>query len=240
MLKYTKSKDDKQHEERDLKGSPVMRYLRNQEALKFNVGDIVVKQTGYQKDAAGNQIWKTDTTPIGAPKKFMYVFENELGVGYIKQLKADGTGFTSFLQCVANFDCEYTRLALDPDFVDHMLIGDSGDQFQYNALHAAKKLRRKEAMDKNRKIILNMKAKEEWFNNDAKAGDRFWYAHSHKELHKNEYEIIAVERSVVVGHDRLKVKPVGKNQSWTDSWDFDRVRYAKITLTKPYSLEDEL
>ena len=210
-----------------------MRYLKNQEALRFNIGDILVKQSKQGED------WKTDKTGIGAPKKYMYVFENELGVGYIKQLKVDGSGFTSHLQCVANYDGEYTRLALDPEFVDHMLIGE--DDFKYNALHAYKKSFRQEAMKKNNKLCLHVKAKKIWVEEQMKPGDKFWCGHSFQQLIDSPYEIVSVTRDQNRNGKTIDVSFVVKDQSGVrHQWNERQILYRKLSLTKPYPLEDDL
>lgn len=139
-LKYEKTAADDDRERSDLRTNPVMRFLKNQEYYRFNVGDIVLKQTRWSY----NGDWETALTAVGAPRKFMYVFENDLGIGYIKQLKVDGSGFTSGLQCTANFDPDTTRLVLDPDFVDHMLVGEQ--EFQYNEEYLDKKNFRQEEL----------------------------------------------------------------------------------------------
>ena len=234
-LKYTKTKDDVSVEKRDLKYSPIMRYIKNQEALRFNVGDILIKQSKW-----GNNDWETSKTGIGAPKKYMYVFENELGVGYIKQLKVDGSGFTSQLQCVANFDCDYTRLVLDPEYVDHMLIGE--DEFKYNTQHAYKKIFRQEAISKNRKMCLNAKAKNTWLKEQVKVGDKFWYCTSIQNLIDYPYEVVKVTRSVPIGAGffTLPYINVRDSQGSTRQWDENNIMYGKLSLTRPYPLEDPL
>lgn len=230
MPKYVKTKQDAQMEQRDLQSNPVMKYLRNQEALKFKVGDILIKQSKW-----GDK-WKTDSTAIGTPKKFMYVFENEMGIGYIKQIKVDGSGFTNYLQCVVNFDGEWNRLVLDPDYVDHMLIGEEGEEFETSTAHLNKKLERKQNMAKNRKLCLKMKEKEEWFFHKAKVGDTFWYGHTFKDLVKREYRIAAVTKNQDGQVHQLHILMVGEN--YARPWDFNTFRYGKLSLTKPFPLDD--
>src|ERR1035437_5962556 len=176
-LKYDKTQSDKNREGSDLRYNVIMKFLKQQENFKFNIGDILIKQTRY-----GDDTWKTETTSLEAPKKYMYVFENELGIGYIKQLRVDGSGFTTLLQCTANFDYDYVRLTLDPDFVDHMIIGE--EEFQYNQEYVNKKNFRKDAIAKNRKLLIgtqSFKKRLAWFHG-LKIGDKFWYGDNFDEL----------------------------------------------------------
>lgn len=189
-IKYEKTKQDIARETADLRQSPIMRFLQNQEFFKFNIGDVVVKQTRIRRDGE----WTTELVKgIGAPKKYVYVFENTLGIGYIKQLRVDGSGFTSNLICVANFDPDYSRFILDPEYATHMLIGD--DAFQYNEEYLAKKKYRQDAMKTNAKNQINVrsaKARHNWFEN-LKLGDKFWYGNTHDEIGDNEYTITKID-----------------------------------------------
>src|SRR5206468_3542273 len=101
--------------------------------------DVLIRQQ-YRYGPHNSRQWVTDCVSAHskAPKKFVYVYENELGIGYVKQLKADGSGFTSYMCCMANIDPAYTRFTIDPEYADHLLLSDGeqeftpGDQFLYD------------------------------------------------------------------------------------------------------------
>ena len=252
-LKYEKNWSDSSREDSDLKTNPVMRFLKHQEYYKFNIGDIVLKQTKW----SSNRDWETCNTAIGAPKKFMYVFENELGIGYIKQLKVDGSGFTSGLQCTANFDPDTTRLVLDPDFVDHMLVGE--EDFQYNKEYINKKNFRQEAIANNRKLLVSTQSHRKriiWFHG-LKVGDHFWFGDTFDELVKHSYEVMEVKDLPIeacpshvkdniggqidlMPHYRVitarRSECTGNDHQLTQ----DCFAWKKVTSTKPYPLKDEL
>ncbi|CAM6003914.1 unnamed protein product [Sphagnum balticum] len=217
-----------------MKHNPVMRFLRNQEYYKFNVGDIVIKQNKWTY----NGEWETKNTAVGAPTKYMYVFENELGIGYIKQLRVDGSGFTRHLECTANFDPDTTRLVLDPDFVDHMLIGEA--DFQYNKEYLDKKNFREEAMAKNRKLVLNARAKIKWLAT-AKPGDVFWGGNTFEKLVNDQYQVFEVFKDGPVPVLKaFKVIDIGTSHAREYVFGIDTIRWTKLSLQKPYPLEDEL
>src|ERR1039458_9087343 len=132
-IKYVKTKEDSAREKGDLINNQTVKFIKCQEAFKFNIGDIVIMQYHW-----GENNWRTKTSSgaIGAPTKFMYVFENEIGIGYIKQLRANGKGFATLTTCVADLDPNLVRLVLDPDLVDHMLLSDKGEEFDYAKCHA--------------------------------------------------------------------------------------------------------
>lgn len=188
-FQYKKTSQDKQREVSDLEHSPIMRFLQHQDYFKFQMGDIVVKQSRIRKDAE----WVTETIRgNGAPKKFAYVFENKLGIGYIKQLRVDGSGFTTNLICVANFDPDYTRFILDPEFATHKLIGE--DEFVANEEYLAKKKYKEEAIKKNKEFLVKVKnpqKRTEWFDS-LKVGDKFWYGQDYASMQNNEYTVTKI------------------------------------------------
>ncbi len=229
-LKYVKTHEDKGREKDDLRRSPIMRYLKNRDLFKFKVGDVLIKQNRWSMSGE----WKVAKTSVGAPKKYMYVFENELGIGYIKQLKVDGSGFTSTLECTANLDPETTQLILDPEFVDHMLIGD--DEFQYNKEHLAKKNFRQEAIAKNRKLLVRTRAAKKltaWLH-ALKPGDKFWMGSTWDELGKNCWEVLSVNERVI----ELRVKNC--KSGYTDVLTHNAIKWNKISMVEPYPLTDPL
>src|ERR1035437_2383731 len=127
-LTYIKTKQDSDREARDSILNQTVKFIKHQEAFKFNIGDIVIMQ---YRNTDGSWRTKATSNATDAPTKFMYVFENEVGIGYIKQLRAGGKGFTTLTTCVADIDPQSTRIILDPDLVDHMLLSDQGEEFDY-------------------------------------------------------------------------------------------------------------
>lgn len=184
-MKYEMTKEDKQRIESDLQHNTVIRFLRQQENNKFNIGDILVKETRVHeyKIPVEDQKWAVHKTPIGAPVKYMYVHENEYSVGYVKQLRADGTGFTSSTTCLANIDLDSTRFVLDPEYADHLMLNPD-EKFEYNNIHASRKQFREEAMAKNRKqcVSIGSAKKAEDFLKTLKIGDELWMGGSFEDL----------------------------------------------------------
>jgi hypothetical protein len=263
-LKYEKNRIDEDREKSDLERSPIMRFLRFQDHFKFNVGDILIKQTkSWSHHTPDN--WVTEKTSVGAPKKYMYVFENELGIGYIKQLKVDGTGFTTNLVCTANFDPENTRFLLDPDFVDHILIEGDGN-FQYNKEYLEKRRYRDNAIQENKKILFptgSVKKLLGWYN-QLKPGDVFWAGRTFDDLLVNKFEILSVKDhplSAMPSHVEsqlaysgtkylegkyrmIEVKCLESENSYqvgkTQITDATHFIHRKVTMQQPFPLEDAL
>lgn len=200
MKPYVKTQEDQNREASDLKTNAVMRWLLNQDAFKFNPGDVLIKKQkryGYNPQTHSQTFdWEIEviTKATGAPKKYVYCFENQLGIGYVRQLKAKGDGYSGTLICVANFDPENTRFELDPDFIDHQIIGEG--EFQYNQEYAHKRKYRDEAMAANRAIMIKTSNKaglKDWWLG-LKIGDEFWSADSFDDLEKCKYKVSQVQK----------------------------------------------
>lgn len=273
MKTYDKTQEDDRREESDLKNNSIMRWLQNQDAFKFNPGDILIKKTkNYNYNAhtrSQDHTWHTEviTKATSAPKKYIYAFENKLGIGYLRQLKADGSGYCGTLICVANFDPDNTRFELDPDFIDHTLVGE-GD-FQYNNEYAEKRKFRNEAMEANRKIMVRTSSKKQlidWFLG-LKPGDIFWYGPTFDELVECKYKVIKLVK---------KTKPITAQTSYggylskreqannfleASQWqeieveivespyqkagsrqhlDIGSFHWQKVTMTQPHPMKDQL
>lgn len=239
MKPYEKNQHDTSREERDLKTNPIMRWLQNQGAFRFNVDDILIKKTrnyNYNPHSRERSVeWNTEviTKASGAPKKYVYAFENKLGIGYVRQLKADGSGYCGTLICVASFDPENTRFELDPDFVDHTLIGDGN--FNYNNEYLAKKKFRQEAKEANKKLLIKTTSKEllaDWFLK-LKVGDVFWYGHTFDTLATNKYKVSAILKGLRPnkgGYWYGAVKEKSKTETMDDYLGDDRWQTVELEV----------
>lgn len=263
-MKYEKTKADEQKEKDDLVTSPIMRFLQRQEDFRFNIGDVLIKQRKMW-GLPDEDKWETETNRIGGPIKYMYVFENKLGIGYLKRLKVDGTGLASSLICTVNLDPEATRFQLDPEYADHLMLADEDEKFEYNKIYKVNKEFRNEAIIKNRKLLVggtgSHKKVVEWFK-DLKKGDVFWHGHSYDDLISHKYEVTnitgkklstmtnwEISGSIDQWKPFLKdgmwysvtAKNVGsKGYSYEDSFTLDSFLWRKTTSKEPFPLKDEM
>ena len=254
-LKYVRTPEDISKENRDSRDNQTVRFLKYQEAFRFNIGDIVIMQYNYN----GHQ-WNTKTTSGGtdAPVKYMYVFENEVGIGYIKQLRANGKGFTTITICVADLNPLNVRLILDPELVDHLLLGDANEEFDYSRIHAQRTAFRKEATEKNKKLLKDLSTPElrvEWFYS-LKKGDKVWMGYDWNSVVNNMQEVTeifevprkewshieknpiagTVEGQLIKSYRHVTFK--GKN-GWERRYAIMDVSTLKVMNSKPWSLKDD-
>jgi hypothetical protein len=180
--------------------NPVIKYLKNKESVKFNIGDVLIRQVA-RYDYAGPHgrtlKWTTDNVSnvSNAPKKFVYVFENEFGIGYIKQLRANGQGFTNYMVCTANIDFDHTRFTLDPDYADHLLLAGKDDKFAYNERFKHDKAAREEVYKHNKALIDKTDTIEQVnaLFDRVKAGDSIWIGRSMYQAADNKFTVVEVK-----------------------------------------------
>jgi hypothetical protein len=180
-MKLTKTKADQEKEERDLQNDSALVFLANLEAFKFKVGDILLLMLYSPEEDEGDEpkiTWEIEKDNIGAPIKYVYAFENKLGVGYIKKLDNSGKGPTKAQPiCVTKIAEQGSRLVLDPDYAEHLLINGE-EEFEYNARHKAYKIFRDEALKKNETIAIQTTEGDPLYDFDAgaltKQYKQFW------------------------------------------------------------------
>lgn len=199
MIKYKKSKKDIDRELHDLENNHVMIYLKNKDKFKFNVGDILVQKVltnAYHAYRHGeDQKWVTVKVnkTHDVPKRYVYAFENEFGIGYIRQLSIDGKKFTSKIICLANVDPRYSMFELDPEYADTVILG--GDFIeQINSRYIEMVNFRKNAMQHNKSILIKRKNLEKWVEN-LKIGDIFYSSWKHEQLYSSKWQVVKITKT---------------------------------------------
>lgn len=193
--------------------NPVVKYLRNQDHLRFQIGDVLVRQKRSWRSPE-KEIWETETVSnvSKAPKKFVYVAENQFGVGYIKQLRANGKGFTDGEAiCLANIEFGYTRYVVDPDFQDHMLLDGDQTKFEYNTSFKEDRARRQSILKENKKLLepTDTALHIEQIVNKLKVGDKFWMGWDVYQCVRSDFTVKAIRH-----------KPLSQLRHWEQqSWD---------------------
>jgi hypothetical protein len=234
--------------------------------LKFAVGDILLKKVRDDDDDDAAK-WIIETDEIGAPIKYVYAFENELGIGYIKKLDNSGKGPTKGKAiCVTKIVQRHEQLILDPDYAEHLLLS-SGEEFKYNARYEAYKTFRDEALKKNKAIaipvvvkrvdphdlddyefVISPQFKQLWKN--MKVGDKVYTDDEDSELEDGDmsqlgnivYEIVKITKS----RSSMTFKVLEDKYGYFDVGDevkFNRGDFCDmcwhVTTQKPYPLTED-
>lgn len=255
-MEYQKTKRDIEQEKIDNAGNPVVVYLKNRESLQFSIGDILIRQWKN-----GDGTWRTEKHGSDAPKKYLYAFENEVGIGYLKGYNADGK-MSEVPLCVTEFASGDQRLMLDPEYADHIMIGEG--EFDPLELQREKKNFRTRMMNRNRKLLVSIETPAEimaWVKS-LKVGDTFHYGYGIADMVESKYEVIAISDGLVkdvtpsYSQDNIKkvfsinsgdsypmltLKPI-KHRYQTQVEKVGAIHFQRryVTMKEPYRLTDAI
>lgn len=223
-IEYTVTQDDLNIIKRDLATNRTLKHLKDLSFYKFSVGDVLVREDrGYDKQ------WNVHTAACGLPYRYMYVFENELGVGYIRRLSVKGDHFVEFPICTVDFDPETTRFKVDPSYADQLLIGEDAGFDPKGDYKAARK--KKEAVyranDKLREK-LDTEAEVLAFLKKLKVGDQIWHGWSKSNINKEPYVVADIHFGT---QDTEQAAQEEKQRSGTWSWRTPVVKYDTTCLS---------
>lgn len=204
-MKYEITQEDKDVMLRDMQTDRTLKHLRNLSFYKFTVGDVLVREEKYRNyQATGKSEWKIRMASDNLAYKYVYVFENDLGVGYIRRLSVNGRKFVETPLCVTQFDPDETRFTLDPEYADHMLLASEDEEFDIKTRYAEAKKRREQVNRKNKKIAIQMpdEATAVAWMKTLKIGDEIWYGYQIGSIEEKPYYI----HEVVLTEPQLKAQ----------------------------------
>jgi hypothetical protein len=187
-MKYTKDADDIKIEQYDLQNNRTLKHLRDLSAFKFAIGDVLVRD-----EKRGDQ-WVVQAGNGGLPYKWVYIFENELGIGYFKCLSINGKRFIHNAICAVEFDPATTRFRLDPEYADHIMLGDANAEFDVISNHKALKKKREKMNHENDKLAAdtsNVVAIAAWMMT-LKPGDNLWRSYT-RQVEKEPHVVLSVK-----------------------------------------------
>jgi hypothetical protein len=188
-MKYQITPEDQTIMDRDMQSNRTLKHLKNKSIYKFSVGDVLLREDKYGAD------WKVQLADCGLPYKYVYVFENELSIGYIRRLSINGSKFVGAPTCVLEFDPTYTRFQPDPEYADHILLGSEDEEFDAQTRYLNLKKKREQINRKNKKARIQMNCLEDaiaWMKS-LKVGDTFYYGNSIGHIHKDVYYVTKVD-----------------------------------------------
>jgi len=195
-MKYDLTAEDHQTMAFDLANDRTLKHIRNLSFYKFSVGDVLVREEKYSKhDGSGTHEWKVRVADCNLPYKYVYVFENELGVGYIRRLSVNGRKFVERPLCVTEFDPDQTRFSLDPEYADHMLLGSEDEEFDAKSRYDEVKRKREQVHRKNKKarVQIDSEAAGVAWMKTLKPGDQVWWGYSIGNIYQDPYYVQSVD-----------------------------------------------
>jgi hypothetical protein len=243
-MKYEKTAEDEKIVEYDLQHDRTLKYLKNLSFYKFSVGDVLIREEKCYNYADNTYSWKIKLAGCDLPYKYIYAFENELGVGYIRRLSVNGRKFVEKATCVTTFDPDQTRFILDPEYADHMLLSSENDEFDAKSRYDEIKKKREAIHRKNKKIRLQFKdeqAAADWIKT-LKKGDQIWWGYTISSIHKEPYLVdeIYVDASRGVGNMavRLTTVPGPKSYNYGSTLYASSLMHYNVFTQRPTFMED--
>lgn len=240
-MKYDMTQEDYKVIAYDLANNRTLKHLRNLLFYKFTIGDIIVREDKHKKfDGSGTFEWKTKLADCGIAYKYVYVFENELGVGYIRRLSVTGRTLVDRPICVTEFDPDVTRFTLDPEYADHMLLSNENDEFDAKSRYNEVKKKREQVHRKNKKLCVQIDDEFQavvWIKT-LKIGDQIWWGHNIANIYKDPYFVNSVDINANNSKClvRLTLDPGGQGYV-TQLYAGNLVRYS-IFMQRPTFVED--
>jgi len=239
-MKYEKTAEDIKIEETDLKTNRTLKHLRHVNFYKFSIGDVLIREEKW-----GTNDWRVKTASCGLPYKYVYVFENELGVGYIRRLSVKGDKFVDTSVCVVNFDPHETRFSLDPSYANHLLLASEDDELDLKSEYTDIKKKREAMHRKNMKLaekITNFAEGLE-FLKKMKVGDTFWWGWGIRSIRETPVTIT----NIIIKLDGKQPEyeccieyTSSPGSSYTQRLTIDSMIRGKVFLTKPLFMEEVL
>lgn len=189
-MKYVKDADDRKIEVNDLTHNRTLQHLRDINFYKFSIGDVLVREDKY------GEAWKVKMASCGLAYKYVYAFENDLGVGYIRRLSVNGKKFVDTAVCIVYFDPAKTRFQLDSAYADHILLAAEGEELDVKSEYSDIKKKREGVHRKNKKAAIRITSEAEGvaFIQSLKPGDQFWYgSYSVRSINKEPFKVVSTK-----------------------------------------------
>lgn len=177
------------------KQSSVCKYFDNQKSTKFTVGDILIKKR-YNYD----EKWEVERINgnTGMPKRFVYVYEDEHGIGFVKSLKTtDGTLGKETI-CLADIDYSNTRFEVDPEYADQVLFGEE-NSFNIKEFHkkAKEKKKRIKQLNEASRFKTHKLSELNAFFAKLNVGDKFYTCDGSLGEYISEYKITKITKNYI-------------------------------------------
>lgn len=191
----------------------VRQWYAQKENLKFEVGDILVKYIArYNYDTKGN-LWELENITSGhkMPQRYVYIHEDEYGIGYLKHLKVSDGALGKEIFCLTDFNYKTTRFEVDPEYAERVLLDA---KFDIKELHKASLESKRIATRMNRKMGVKPKALSEFnaFFEKLKVGDDFYVTSDYTGSFTRKYTLTAIAKISVQRLDKAH------------NWDLGRFR----------------
>ncbi len=203
-MKVSLNANEQKQLQNALDSNKVRRWLQQKEQMSFEIGDVLIKKLKHTDYSTKNTTWKVENinSDNKMAQRYVYVYEDEYGIGYLKQLRVANGTLGKELFCLTDFDFTCTRFEIDPEYAEHVLLDADFDikQIHKNSLAA-----RKIVTKMNRKVGIKPKTLQEFndFFEKLKVGDTFWTSGDYTGRYTQEYVLTAINKVTIQDLDRI-------------------------------------
>ncbi len=172
----------------------VRKWLAVRDTLKFEIGDVLIKL--FRRYGDGDKItWVPENiaSDTKMPQRYVYIFEDEEGIGYFKKLLLSNGTLGKELFSITDFDFDSTRFEVDPEYAEHTLLDAEFDikELRKKALEG-----RKIATKMNRKMGKKLTTLKDMndFLEGLNVGDTFYTTGDYTGRYQQHYKIDKLEK----------------------------------------------
>lgn len=204
-MKFTLTPKEQQELDSEVKNNPIRTWLQFRENMKFEVGDVLIKSYRRQNRETSEYEWIPETISSSDSKlaqRYVYVYEDDQGIGYLKMLKVSTGTLGSEVFCMTNFDYRGTRFEVDPEYAESQLLDSSYD---IRDIHKKSLEGRKIATKMNRKIgkkLIKLSELNTFFDSLA-VGDTFWSSGDYTGRYVTEYKVTKLDKVPISLMDKV-------------------------------------
>lgn len=212
-MKVNLKPDEKKQLDDALQSNSVRRWFRHRDNIRFEVGDVLVKYYKRTDTTTSKITWKVENinSDNKMAQRYVYVYEDENGIGFIKPLRLSDGALGKELSCMTDFDLDSCKFEVDPEYAEHVLLDAD---FDIKKIHKASLVQRKIVTKMNRKIGFKPKSLQEFneFFEKLKIGDTFWTSADFTGRYVSEYTLSKITKVSLTDLDRQS------------SWDWNRYK----------------
>lgn len=123
------SDKDLENLKKKAKTTPIHKWLKAKANLNFQVGDILLKTKKTYCFDTSKYEWKLETISKNneMPRRFVYVYEDEFGIGFIRELMVSTGELGHDDICLASLDFDNVKFDVDPEYAERVLLDSSFD-----------------------------------------------------------------------------------------------------------------
>lgn len=174
--------------------SLIRKWFANKDKMKFEIGDVLLKYySGYDND---NWTVENINSNNKMAQRYVYIHEDEYGIGYLKQLRVSDGSLGQELICLLDFDYDRCKFEVDPEFAETTFLGA---EFDIKSIHKATLINRKIVTKMNRKIGFRPRSVKEFndFLEKVGVGGVFYSTTDYVGRHEKDYKIIKLEKITI-------------------------------------------